>query len=679
MSTQRITLSEWLPDTPSTGTGLQDLNNTVPLITGYAPLRTAQQYSLSASENLNNVFAGKFGANIELFAGGSTELFKLDSGSLALNSVSKVGDYSSVSRWNFVQFGQTVIAANSANTVQYWTIGSSTQFQDLGTFFSGTYARASTGDIAITTTSNHGLTIGNSYKFYFSTGTAAEITTTVKNATISNVARTSNVVTVTTASIHGYAVGHTVTVAATTNTSINGTFTVTGTPTTTTFTYAQTASNITSVADTGSVYNPKAFNITNGTGATSGNVSIYTSNAPVAKYIATIRDFVVAAHLDNGSNANKLQWSDINNELNWNSGNASQSDFQIISDGGNITGITGGEFGIVLLEKAIYRMSYVGSPYFFQFDAIARGMGCIAGGSVAQFAGITYFLSDDGFYSCDGRTVTPIGIGKVDKFLFNSISLNDIDSMSCAVDPENKIIVWNYKNTSGNRSLIIYNFVSQKWSKADTDAEYVAPIATTGVSIDSLDSAYNINAGSFVNGKSYTIRTVGSTNFMAIGAVANTIGVLFTATGAGSGTGVAIDMAAATIGLKTIDTIVASLDDRSFIGGKYLFAGVASNYIVIFSGDYSTATFTTGDIEVGYNSVMQLARPQVQNGSATIASSSRRNLNDDVTFSSDIATSNEGRVSLRSAGRYHRVRITPTGNWTIAIALDVDFADQGSR
>jgi hypothetical protein len=679
MATQRITFSEWLPDTPSTGTGLQDINNSIPLIAGYAPLRTAQKYSGSASETLNNVFAGIFGATTQLFAGGATKLFKLDSGTLALDSVSKVGGYSSVNRWSFVQYGQAVIAANSANTVQYWTIGSSTKFQDLGTFFSGTYARASTGDIAITTTSNHGLTIGNSYKFYFSTGTASEIITTVKNATISNVARTSNVVTVTTASIHGYAVGHIVTVAATTNTSINGTFTVTGTPTTTTFTYAQTASNITSVADTGSVYNPKAFNITNGTGATSGNVDIYTSNAPIAKYLAVVRDFVVCAHLDNGSNANKLQWSDINNEQNWDSGNASQSDFQIISDGGNINGITGGEFGIVLLEKAIYRMTYVGSPFFFQFDAIARGMGCIAGGSVAQFAGITYFLSDDGFYSCDGKVVTPIGIGKIDKFFFNSVSLNDIDSMSAAVDPENKIIVWNYKNTSGNRSLLIYNFVNQKWSKGDTISDYVAPIATSGVSLDSLDAAYNITAGSFVVGKSYTIRTVGSTNFEAIGAVANTIGVLFTATGVGSGTGVAIDMAASAAGLKTLDTLVSSLDDRSLIGGKYLFAGAATDYIIIFSGDYATATFTTGDIEVGYNSVAQLARPQVQDGSATVAVSSRRNLADSITFSSDVTASNEGRVSLRSAGRYHRIRVTPTGNWTIGIAVDLDFADQGGR
>src|ERR1019366_4227726 len=47
------------------------------------------------------------------------------------------------------------------------------------------------------------------------------------------------------------------------------------------------------------------------------------------------------------------------------------------------------------------------------------------------------------------------------------------------------------------------------------------------------------NAGSFVTGTSYVITTVGSTNFTAIGASANTVGVQFYATGAGSGTGTA--------------------------------------------------------------------------------------------------------------------------------------------
>ena len=49
----------------------------------------------------------------------------------------------------------------------------------------------------------------------------------------------------------------------------------------------------------------------------------------------------------------------------------------------------------------------------------------------------------------------------------------------------------------------------------------------------------SISAGSFSTSLSYVITFVGSTNFMAIGASANTVGVLFNATGAGSGTGTA--------------------------------------------------------------------------------------------------------------------------------------------
>ena len=48
-----------------------------------------------------------------------------------------------------------------------------------------------------------------------------------------------------------------------------------------------------------------------------------------------------------------------------------------------------------------------------------------------------------------------------------------------------------------------------------------------------------VTAGSFVVGTQYTILTVGTTSFTAIGASANTVGVVFTATGVGSGTGTA--------------------------------------------------------------------------------------------------------------------------------------------
>lgn len=48
-----------------------------------------------------------------------------------------------------------------------------------------------------------------------------------------------------------------------------------------------------------------------------------------------------------------------------------------------------------------------------------------------------------------------------------------------------------------------------------------------------------VNAGSFVIGREYQILTVGDTDFTAIGASANTVGINFTATGVGSGTGTA--------------------------------------------------------------------------------------------------------------------------------------------
>ena len=48
-----------------------------------------------------------------------------------------------------------------------------------------------------------------------------------------------------------------------------------------------------------------------------------------------------------------------------------------------------------------------------------------------------------------------------------------------------------------------------------------------------------INAGNFTIGETYTIAQLGNTNFVSIGALSNTIGVTFVATGVGTGTGTA--------------------------------------------------------------------------------------------------------------------------------------------
>ena len=611
MPTQRIQFKDWLPDQPSILDTVSEANNVIPLAVGYGAFKSAVNYSADASEDLTNVFATKVDNDVNLFAGGLTKLFKLDSSSLALDNVSK---------------------------------------------------------------------------------SAAR--------TISNVALTSNVATITTASAHKYSTGDSVTVDASNNV-FDGTYVITATPTATTFTYAKVNANITSAAATGTVIAPNYTGIFRWQFIQFGNYAIATNGsekvqyydvtsssyfgdlaatAPVAKFVTVVRDFVVCANIGAGTNPARVNWSDINDPTDWTAGAASQSDFQELPDGGDITGIVGGEFGLVFLEKAIVRMSYIGSPLFFQFDTISRNVGCIEGGSVAQYSGVTYFLADDGFYSCNGQQVTPIGAEKIDRFFFNNANIGDIDSISSSIDPERNLVIWNYTNVSGARELLIYNFQTQKWCSADTDVDFLGTLATTGTSLEGIDTAYNVTAGSFVATKQYTIRSVGTTDFTLIGAVANTVGVLFTATGVGSGTGVAIDMAASAAAAKTIDTLVTTMDDRLYKGGKFIFGGVRDAKIITFTGTNATASITTNDLEYGYNSVLTLIRPSVDNGSASVSVASRRMLDDTITFGSSVSASSEGRCPVRSASRYHRVNFVPTGaNWFSAIGMDIDYSEQGTR
>jgi hypothetical protein len=343
------------------------------------------------------------------------------------------------------------------------------------------------------------------------------------------------------------------------------------------------------------------------------------TTAPIAKFVTVVRDFVVAAN--DGTDQNKVYWSDINDETDWTPGAASQSDFQFIPDGGDITGLAGGEYGLIFLERAIYRMSYTGSPFFFQFDAISRSLGCISNGSIAQYGNLTYFLADDGFYACDGQSTKPIGVEKVNRWFFDNAIPGEIPTgMSATVDPINKLVIWKFNNTFGGKFLLMYSIDLARWSYAETTATSIAYILTPSATLEQVD------------------------NYSA-----------------------------------SIDALDISLDSRVFAGGQLLFGGVSGDKIISFSGQPKTATISTGDIDVGRSTIM-LAKPIVDNGSANIAVASRDLLTDVVEFGTAVAADAENRVSLRSNGDYHRLSLTPTGtSWKTAVGLEVDFIKQGNR
>lgn len=343
------------------------------------------------------------------------------------------------------------------------------------------------------------------------------------------------------------------------------------------------------------------------------------ASAPIAKYVTVVRDFVVAANI--GALQNKVQWSDINDETNWTPSSTSQADNQILPDGGDITGLAGGEYGLVFLERAIYRMSYVGSPLFFQFDAISRTLGCTTPGSIAQFGGKTYFLADDGFYVTDGQSFKNIGEEKVNRYFFKTALRSGLTTaMSSAVDPIKKLVVWCYPTQSGATELLIYSIANDKFTRSVTTATSIASLLSATVTLEGLDN--------------YS---------------------------------------------SSLDALQISLDDPIWAGGGLIFAGTAGARLLTFGGQKKTAEIVTGDIDAG-RSVVTLARPLVDGGSGSVAVASRGLLNDQVIFGASIPADLEGRVSLRSAGRYHRLKVIPSGdNWATAVGVDVTVTPQGAR
>ena len=356
-----------------------------------------------------------------------------------------------------------------------------------------------------------------------------------------------------------------------------------------------------------------------GTSTTFAEVS---ASAPIAKFITVVRDFVVCANtFETTQQQYRVRWSAINDETDWVENVNTQSDYQDIPDGGQIMGIRGGEFGLVLLERSIHRMTYVGTPFIFQFDNISRNKGCMVSGSVAQYQGITFFLSDDGFYMCDGQQVVPIGAEKVDRFFLSDASETDYPSMSAAIDPVRKLVIWNYKSVDATRKLLIYNFATKKWTYGDANTDYLGEASSGASTLEELDS---------ISG--------------------------------------------------SIDALTTSLDSLLYVGGKYFLGGTYGTRVYSFTGASLTGSIATGDIDVGANSVVTLARPIVDNGSGSLSIASRTLLNQSVTYGTSTAADSENRVSLRSAGRYHRLKLTPTGvAWKTAVAVDVDVTPQGVR
>ena len=358
---------------------------------------------------------------------------------------------------------------------------------------------------------------------------------------------------------------------------------------------------------------------------------------PKARHIAVINNFVVLANLIEGGVAKpqKVRWSAIDDETDWTASATTQSDSQeLLSDsesgGGWIMGITGGEWGNVIMEYSTWRITYAGSPAIFQIEEVLPGVGTPAKNSITQEGRYTHFLSQEGFVQLiDGFQVKYIGKEKVDTTFFKDLNDRYTHRIVSSSDPTSAIVCWIYPSTSSTNGtpdkIICYNWFTERWTHGEIDLEWIYRSLGQGYTLEGLD-AVNTN----------------------------------------------------------LDTLTPSLDSRAWVGGELQMAIYDTSHKKgVLGGTALNGVIETAEVNVnpGRRALITGVRPLVDGvTSSTVQIGTRELQNDAVSFGSALTPHpSTGVAPARSDSRYHRFRVNTTGGFNHALGIDVEMDKSGYR
>ena len=348
---------------------------------------------------------------------------------------------------------------------------------------------------------------------------------------------------------------------------------------------------------------------------------------PVFRVSGVVRDFLVTGNIVGATN--RIQWSGINDITVW---SGKQSDLQDLpGSGGRVVAITSGEVGYVFRQNQIIRMDYVGGNVVFRLSVISPNRGAVYGRTVCQDNRQIFFYADDGFYQINGDQVIPIGAEKVNRFFDLNLNKGFTDRICAAVDPFNQLAMWLYPsvNNTANTTgicdrIIIYNYVTKKWSLAEASASTIFPQFVGAYTVELMD-----------------------------------------------------------IISENLDDIGAALDTDYWSGGQMFLGAMDSDYkAAIFSGTSNECEVETDEIEPfpGLRANITGVRPIVD-ATATLTVKARERLADTESETSSVSMRNSGINPVRKSGRYVRANVKiPSGTiFTHAQGVDLVASRAGTR
>jgi hypothetical protein len=347
------------------------------------------------------------------------------------------------------------------------------------------------------------------------------------------------------------------------------------------------------------------------------------AGAPVGTGVAVVGDFVVITEAD--GNNQKVRWSAFNDHTGWTPA-VNQSGFQPMLTGGEVKGIAGGEYGVILQRFRLVRMERTGDATApFQFPEITPNFGCASSGSIAQAGRTIFFFSDRGFVALDdGTALRPIGNEKFDQSFRSSISSDEYETIWSAVDPKRSLVFWGFAGSPGR--IWVYNWV--------------------------LDRA--------------TTLSLPNNGFFA-----------------GYSSSLTLEQVSAIY--PDLDTMPYSLDDPRFQGGdpRLYFVG-PDNTIGALSGPKLEATLTMGQVELAGEklSLIRSAWPVTDATSGvTISVTARQRMGDTGATTASGVMQASGRVPLRCKGRYVEIehKIAAGTDWTFVQGIELEMEAGGLR
>ena len=205
-----------------------------------------------------------------------------------------------------------------------------------------------------------------------------------------------------------------------------------------------------------------------------------------------------------------VRWSTSENAAEWRPRSTNSAGFQELPACSEIIGAMMGRQEILIwTDCGIVSMRYIGSPFYFSFTEVAKGMSMISPNAAVNADGKIYFMDRGGFYLYTGtaqRLPCPVLTT-----IFDDFDLDQSHKVVGGSNPEFSEVVWIYPSESGNGEndkYVIYNYdediwyagtlVRGAWSHAGTKTYPLASSIRT-VTLDENPLTTNTNSTSNVS------------------------------------------------------------------------------------------------------------------------------------------------------------------------------------